>query len=516
MPSAQTDALFVLIKSLTKAEKRSFKLYANRNQNSGDLKFIQLFDVLDKMATYDDALIAEKMNKLKGTRLSNLKRHLYKQILISLRLIHIQKNIDIQIREQIDFAKILYGKGLYLQSLKLLDRILPIANDHHQDLLSLEILEFQKLIEERHITRSRQVKGKVEDLIKAATNRSQIIDNACRLSNLKIKIHGWYIQIGHAKNDKDRIMVQEYFHSNLPKVKPDDLTFFERVYLHQSYVWYYYILLDFASCFEHARQWTEMFDATEALKEEDPDLYMRGLHYVLTSLYNMGETERFAHYLSVFNTFEKQAAASFSTISKTIAFLYGDTARINQHYLKGTFKEGVPLVKTIIKKIKQYEIHLDQHRIMVFNYKIAYLYFGAGHYDEALDYLNRIINLKAGHLREDIQSYARILHLLCHFELSHYELLEYLVASVHRFLQKFEELNQVQRETLNFIKQFIRMPLVKDKTLLIKFQNRLSEIADDPYERRALLNLDVLSWAECKIEDISLSEKIQQKLQEKN
>ena len=97
------------------------------------------------------------MPDVKKRHLSNLKRHLYKQILISLRLIYIQKNIDIQIREQLDFARILYGKGLYMQSLKLLERIKRTALEHHQDVLHLEILEFQKMIEARHITRSRMV-----------------------------------------------------------------------------------------------------------------------------------------------------------------------------------------------------------------------------------------------------------------------------------------------------------------------------------------------------------------------
>ena len=200
--TAQDDQLITLIKSLSKSEKRNFKLYVNRIQSNNDVKFVQLFDVLDKMPTYDDAIVLKKIAGIKKSQLPNLKRHLYKQILISLRLIHIQKNVDIQIREQIDFARILYGKGLYLQSLKLLDRIRTTAEDHHQDILLLEILEFQKLIEERHITRSRTVKNKVENLMEESYKRSKVINNSCRLSNLKIEIHGFYIQYGHARTEK--------------------------------------------------------------------------------------------------------------------------------------------------------------------------------------------------------------------------------------------------------------------------------------------------------------------------
>ena len=54
MASAQTDNLFRLIKTMTKSEKRSFKLYVNRIGGTETAKFIQLFDVLDKQKAYDE------------------------------------------------------------------------------------------------------------------------------------------------------------------------------------------------------------------------------------------------------------------------------------------------------------------------------------------------------------------------------------------------------------------------------------------------------------------------------
>ncbi|MEM9916567.1 MAG: hypothetical protein AAF990_00645 [Bacteroidota bacterium] len=512
MLTQRGDQVFTLIKSLTKSEKRNFKLYANRINSAEDLKFIQLFDALDKMDDYEEALLFKKMKGLKRSQLSNLKRHLYKQILTSLRLIHISKNIDIQIREQLDFARILYGKGLHIQSLKLLDRIKTLAVDNHQDLLLMEILDFQKLIEERHITRSRRVKGKVEGLLRESAERSQIIQNTCRLSNLKIKIHGWYIQIGHAKNEKDRLMVEEYFQSNLPKnLHISKMTFFEKIALYQSYVWYHYILLDFRQCYRYALKWTQLFNADPDLKKVDPDLYMRGMHYVLTALYNMGAYKKFSQALTEFEAFEQESQKSFSTISKTISFLYIYTSKINKHYLEGTFQEGLHLVPIIKRLIKRYEKHIDPHRVMVFNYKIAYLYMAAGLFDSALDHLNEIINVKVGHLREDIQSYARLLHLIVHFEIGNYVLLDYLANSVHRFLDKVEELNKMQTETIRFIRQIIKLPISEHPKAFKEFHAVLKKLQKDAFEKRAFLYLDITSWVESKIQGKALREIVRNK-----
>lgn len=62
--------------------------------------------------------------------------------------------------------------------------------------------------------------------------------------------------------------------------------------------------------------------------------------------------------------------------------------------MEGTFTEGLKLVPSIEKTLKDYELYLDRHRVLVFYYKIASLYFGSGDYDTAVNYLNKIINWK--------------------------------------------------------------------------------------------------------------------------
>ena len=88
MPNRSVDALFLLIKTLKKSEKRNFKLYINRITASEELKIVQLFDALDKMDEYDEAVLFKKNKSIKKQQLSNLKAYLYKQILSSLRLIN--------------------------------------------------------------------------------------------------------------------------------------------------------------------------------------------------------------------------------------------------------------------------------------------------------------------------------------------------------------------------------------------------------------------------------------------
>ena len=57
MTREQKDNLFVLVKSLSKSEKRQFKLYVGRLGVNEDSKFLMLFNILDKLSVYDEAII---------------------------------------------------------------------------------------------------------------------------------------------------------------------------------------------------------------------------------------------------------------------------------------------------------------------------------------------------------------------------------------------------------------------------------------------------------------------------
>ena len=497
MASTQTDNLFRLIKSMTKSEKRSFKLYVNRIGGTETAKFIQLFDVLEKQKSYDEDSVFQKIPTIKRTQLSNLKRHLYKQLLTSLRLIHIDKNVDIEIREQIDFAKILYGKGLFQQSLKILDRVKILAFPNHQDLLHLEILEHIKIIESRHITRS--IENRAELLAEESEKRTKILVRTNQLSNLSLKLYGFYLRIGHVKDEKGAYLVNELFKSNLPDFEQDELTFFEKIFLYESYVWYYNILQNFPMHYRYSAKWVELFSENPDMKLTEMDLYMRGLNNLLNSLFFTQQHEKFNKYLQILENFVQENEEQFNTNAKISAFLYTSTAQINRHFIEGTFTEGLQLIPLLQDELNEYKDFLDPHRILVYHYKIACMYFGSGNNGKAIDHLNEIIYFKAGNLRTDIQCYARILHLIAHYELGHQNLLDYLVKSVYRFLAKMEDLNAVQKEILKFLRrELYSSPERLEKAFKI-LRADLEKIKEKPFEGRSSLYLDISAWLESKI-----------------
>ena len=508
MPISQTDQLFRLVKSLTKAEKRNFTLYSKRIQGTDTLKFLKLFELLDKQVSLDEAAITKKLKGIDKSQLSNLKRHLYKQLVTSLRMLYIQRDEGIKIREHIDYAKILYMKGLYLQSLKILQMARNMAIKDDQEFLLLEITEEQKFIESRHITRTGPTKN--IDLVEASKQGVKRVTNTVQLSNLKIIIHGRYIKNGHVKNEEEYQGVKEYFENEIPDIDLKELSFIEKIYYHQSYVWYYYILQDFENCFQSALSWVDIFKENKSSLMRDPDLLMRGYHYVLMSAYNLRNREIFHKYNRELENFRKENYSKFNTNSKVLSFYYVHNNRFNKHFLDATFSEGVAMIPRTLRRIDRYSKWMDSHRTLVLYFKIAWMFFGYRNPAKSLDYLNDIINTKFGNLREDIQGYSRLLFLMCHYDMNNYDVIDYVMNSVEAFFKKMQDKNKVQQAVLKFFKSIINKPVAEHKQHLKSLLDELATLKQDPFEKRAFLYLDVYNWTKSKIHRTSLEQLIKE------
>lgn len=491
-----SDELFLLVKSLKRAEKRNFKLYVTRNTSSGDLKIIQLFDAIDDGEYFDETTFLKKYPAINKQQLPNLKAHLYKQVLASLRIMRDETNIDLQLHEQLDFARILYNKGLHVQSLKLLEKIKESAREHNQVTFLLQVLIFEKKIEGLHITRS--IESRAEDLAREVDEMGEKLVLIGKLSNLALRLYGWYIHHGHCRNQQEADEIKLFFESNLPNGAAHVSGFYEKQYLYQCYCWYGYIRQDLLMYYRYCKKWTDLFEQEPSMKLVEPLYYVKAMHNLLNAHFMLQNDEKFNSTLELFEHFYHTGATINDNVQiQTFIYLY--TAKINKHFLEGSFSEGVQLVPEIEKRLDEYKLQLDQHRVLVFYYKIASLFFGCGQVEQSIEYLNRIIN-KSTTLRTDLQCYARLLHLIAHYELGNYELLEYLTKSVYRFMAKMQNLGIVEKEIFRFLRNsFYISNRDLDKELGILKEN-LKKHESNKSELRAYLYLDIISWIESKLQ----------------
>lgn len=508
MTKEPKDNLFVLVKSLSKSEKRQFKLYVGRLGVNEDSKFLTLFNVLDKISEYNEDTILKK-GFVKKQQLSNVKAHLYKQILISLRLNPSHQNIRIQIREQLDFATILYNKGLYKQSLKILDKAKTLALSHEEKNIAYEIIELEKIIESQYITRS--ISNRSDELTEQAHEISEQNILLSKLSNLSLQLYGLFLKTGYVKNDEEFKNVKRFFESRLPEYDFNKLGFREKLWLYKSYLWYSFLTQDFLACFKYSKKWVELFYSHPNMIKLNPVFFLRGNQYLLEALFFIKRHEKFKEVLGNLEEVTNNSWFPKNDNVESLKFLYIVTNKFNLHFIEGSFREALPLVDEVHEGLKKHRSRIDEHHVMVLYYKIASMYFSIGENKKCIEYLDKIISNKSLEMREDLLCFSRILNLVAHYEAGLDYNLDSLIKSTFKFLIKMEDLHEVQKEMIKFLKKLGDIYPSELKREFIKLHDKLVEYEDHPYERRAFLYLDIISWLESKIENKSVDIIIREK-----
>jgi hypothetical protein len=508
MSNRSADILFQLIKSLEKGEKRHFKLYIQRSSGKSELKIVRLFDAIDRLSEYDEKLLQKKLPGFTKPQLANLKTHLYKEIMSSLRLLKSEDSIDLQLSELYDNAHILYKKGLFLQSLRYIARAKEMAHANQKFNIMPLLLSLEKRIESLHITRNIQYRA--NELSEEVNTINRQVERVGRLSNLSLKLFGWFVEHGHARNEEDEKDVRQFLKESLPAEAWELSGFYERLYFYQSMTWYAFIRQDFLQYYRYTQKWVDLFTAAPEMIRVETGHYIKAIHQLLNAHFDLRNHRRFQETLSLFESVAKLERIKENDNFRIQCFIYLSTARINQHFMQGSFSAGVKLIPAMKKELSRYDLFIDSHHALVMNYKFAALYFGSGDFGRCIDHLQAIINSNSS-LRYDLQCYARLLHLLAHYELGNDVLMESLTKSVYRFMSKLKNFTVVEEAMLGFLRKSITLPPSKLNPVFQELLDQIKHLEKNRFQTRAFAYLDVISWLEAKLTGRSMEKVIHEK-----
>ena len=504
------EGVFDLVKLMSKAEKRNFKLYATRLGCNEGAKFLLLFDCFDTLDQYSEAKVLAMCPSISKQQLPNLKAHLYKQLLTSLRMLGVQHSTALEIREQVDFVKILFDKGLYNEAQKMLDKIEKRVKECEMVPALLDIVELQRQL--KVLSYSSEMTQAADQTARAAVVISENITNVASLSRLAVQCYALHQNLGFARSQKDLDRLDSYFKPRIEAFEGKQMNFTERFYFYQAKAWYYYICHKTAHSYRYALKWVAHFAARPDMKELMYDGYMRGYSQVLDGMFLM---HKYSAFVRTLEEFEKESQTlgtlndNAAMISQGILF----TGQLNKCLMSGTYKDGLWIAKNIDSYLKKYGNRLTLHEKMPLYYKVASLYFGDGNYTKCIEYLSYIISVKDHNIRRDLQCYARMLNLMALYDAGLDFNLDYQIRSVYSFIVKMKDMTEMKDELLSFFKSFGNINALDLKKELKVLYERLMPYENHPYERRTFYYIDLLSWLESKIYDKSMGEIVRAKFE---
>ena len=509
MAKPRSDKLFTLIKSMKKSEKRYFKLWVIKEKGSQNPKFLQLFDQIEQQKKYNEVAIEANAKYLTKGQLSNLKANLYTKILTSLKYYNISSSPDMQTRELIDHAQLLFDRSMYQQCDDLLNKGWKMATKTSNLELQLMILKWKK-----NVLSQTAERGNIENtnaIIDQVTEVNNRINNINLFTNLQLQLNVVYLKTGYVKNELDYKTVSEIFYSGIRNVIEEDLGLAEKSYLYSLYIDFYFFMQDFDKGHNYAKKWMALFN-NKSLIYANLETYIKALNSLMIAESRVNAYDDFVRNKRKLRNLRRLPATQINENINLKLFKYTYVHEFNRLFMKGDFSRGVHLMEKIKPRIDEYIARLDDHSRLIMYYKIACLYVGNSDYSEALVWLNRIINTEETGIREDIHGFSRILSLICHYELGHQDIIDYHVRSTYRFLLKRENLQQFHKYILNFLKNV--GPNLSQEEMIKAFEflrEQLKPLEFNPYEKRAFIYFDIISWLEGKIQSREVQAVIQEK-----
>ncbi len=503
--------LFDLIKSLTKSEKRYFKLSASIQ--SGTKVYLELFDAIESASVYDEAKIKEKFKKEPFIRqLPAWKNYLYKHILKSLNAYHVNNSIDAQLHDMIQSAQNLIDKGLDKQSLKILSKAEEIASRHESFSLLVEI---KRLIRATIVTHGTDLK-KIPVLTESLNAEKVIIEkqnNINQYETLASQLVFFHTKYGSAKKDKSA--AAKFLQNPLLKDPKNALS--TRAY--RSYLRVHSL---FCTMTRNPRKSAFYISKSIELYEKDPELLQavpKGYIITLGNFLSMQSAyekhDRIeATFLKLINFIEKPNQ-KISEAYKIKAILFAYINLINSCIVKADFMGGVKFVSQLQTNLEIYLKKSDTNNKILLSYNIAYCYFGTGNYHLTLKWLNKVLNNNVKDFRYDIQTHIRILHFITHYELGNTEILESLAKSTHRYINKKIKFLYTEAAVVNFISRRLSGINNKEKyrEALKNFKMELLNDYNLSVQDYGREMFDIISWLDSKIEKRTYADALKSRIE---
>lgn len=505
--------LFALIKSMSKSEKRFFKL--NSAIQSGEKNYLKIFDFIEKLESYDEEQLKHHFKDETFVKhLPSEKNHLYKLILKSLRSYYSDQTVSTQLKEEIKNVEVLYNKALYQECSKFIKRSKRIAEDYEKFYYQFELISWEKrLLEESYKTTN------FDDILKKVIEEeAEVISKLRNLAEYQIlfsKINALFRSGGFTKNEEERTLVNEI--ANHPLIRGKNTALSKRA----ASICYYIKGLcaatnrDYLASNLFFSKTKEILDNNEKLKLDLGKQYIETLFHLMRCNLDAGDFATAQKRLDeIRGLFQTKGFKSIDLALKIRSVCVNEQLSIFNR--QGDFESAILFLEKEENLLKPFEEKFSKDHQLQLLFNTSYAHFGNGEFKKALFFLNELLNNFEQHVRQDIYNFARILNVLIHFELNNTDLLEYEIISINRFIRKTKRDYNIETILIKYIRKIIRTNATDEhKVLFERLYQEMEQLFENHQETVILEYLDVFSWVESKINKTTFDKLVQKNQQRK-
>ncbi len=492
MSKTPSRKLFDLVKSLSSAERRYFKIFINSKDPASN-KYVRLFDAVEALDVFDDDELQRMVygdEPVETRKFSELKAYLYELILRSLQSFDEKTSVDYRLKNMLLGVRALFKRSHFDDCHDMLKKAKKLALEYENFNSLAEILEWEKRIAytqtdiaflDRELNRiTKEERSYLEQLANISAYRSIFFK---MLVSVRKEV---------SRNEKQREELSVLMEDSLMSDDVQARSHTAKMLYYRISSIYFFSVSKFEEFYQASKTLLALMEKRPALLEEDVSEYISALSNHVISC---GRVGRLAE---VRETLEK--------LKKVKPLTNDDAVKIHRQYYQGKFRlcinmgefgEGMRELQQHLKEVKEF----DAQQFIKNSFYLQYfcIYFGAGEYEQALDSLNDWLKLSGSVERKDLQILARILNLIIHYELGNTLLLDSLLRSTYRYLNKENRLSAFERKIMEFIKETGKPHSKTEmKQLLENLKSDFEQLSRLPSFGVFQL-FDIMSWLDSKI-----------------
>lgn len=464
--------LHTIIKSLTKSEKRLFKLHVSGSQKSEN-NYTILFDAIDAQEVYNEQKLQQKLFKHNFSKqISRTKFLLYEQIMKVLQQFFSARSEYAKLDVLLHSIDVLFHKTLYTQAYKILNRGKKIAIANHLTSWQQKFLEKEKQLLpflENHKT----IQNATIQLLESYDEVAQKLhtENLYRSLHTKVRLH-YDTFFNFHKTTQINNLLTEIMNDSLMKDESRASTFFSKVlFMEISFINAYV-----SSNFYEASYWGNRM---LICWQEDPKMksvfkidFIRQLrdytfYKVSYDIINHDLVKVLEEWNAVkANALSKNEVQKYQFEINAVEFLFHLTTN-NHSELETSYLK----VQTNLTCVNLLPIH---QRIIIF-YHISIYHFLEKQYKKAQSIIKKIDTLGSSQLDPHIMKYVRLMDLILQYELEDQEVNYNDIRAIRAQLKSIGAIGKIEDTLLEVMKGLIDTPEIKLSSERDKTFNKLLE-----------------------------------------
>ncbi len=514
MPQKVRESLFELIQSLTKSEKRYFKVHASRHTIGEENLYVRLFDYIEKLSIYDeDKLFSHFEGEIFLNRFSITKKRLYDHILAALDAFHAATSVDAQLYRMLHSADILFSKTLYEQCERQLRSAEKLAQKYDQKAILLEIARKQKRTVENQGYKeinSMQL-DEINALDKKLVKQLSIYDE---LWKVKSELFLCLNRKGSARTVEERVEFERII-QNVSLESSEEILGFENNYLfaHTKSA-YHFAKREFNESLFYLKSLLKLFQSHAHLLEKHISAYFSTLTNLIFVSEKLGNSEDSLRYLKLL----KSIPAQFDLANKEDLRikLFASTVSIELELLtkRGDLTHALKQLMFIDEGLDRYAEKLSVARRSFIRLKLTIVCLANKEWNHARRQLSKLLNDPEIDTHVVHLANAYLLSLLLDIETGNTELFSYAQKNMQRYLKSREKYHEGE--------QLISQGLLKIARASnnIERSERWQEFCEKLDGIEIALNtfefIDLRSWATSRWKNSSYEEVLKTKWEEQN